>query len=172
VNLNRPEVVIRHANPADLEAVLKIFSGPKVIRGTLQLPFPSKDLWRQRLTEPERGLILLMACVEGEPVGMVGLHTRPDTPRTRHAAMGITVRDDWQGRRIGTALMKAAVDMADNWLQLIRLELNVLVDNEPAIRLYRRFQFEIEGTLRKAAFVEGRLEDVYVMGRLLERGAS
>ena len=40
-----------------------------------------------------------------------------------------------------------AVEMADHWLDLLRLELGVFVDNEPAVRLYQRFGFVIEGTL-------------------------
>jgi putative acetyltransferase len=58
------------------------------------------------------------------------------------------VRDDWQGKGVGSALMRAALDLADNWLGLRRLELNVHADNERAIALYRKFGFEIEGTHR------------------------
>jgi len=159
--------VIRHATVADVEAVVRIFSGPRAIWGTLQLPFPSPEVWRKRLSEPERGLVSLLACVDGEPVGMLGLHTHPDQPRVRHIGMlGMGVRDDWQGRGIGTALVREAVQLADQWLGLVRLELNVFVDNEPAIRLYRKFGFEVEGTLRRGALREGALHDVHVMARL------
>jgi putative acetyltransferase len=165
--------IIRHATPDDLDAIVRIFSGPKVIRGTLQLPYPSPDLWRQRLTEMERGLIALLACIDLEPIGMLGLHTRPDMPRTRHSAtIGMAVRDDWQGCGIGTALLRAATDLADNWVNLVRLELQVFTENEPAIRLYKRFGFEVEGTLRKAAFCEGKYRDVLLMARLLQSGGA
>src|SRR3712207_8890917 len=50
---------------------------------------------------------------------------------------------------------------ADNWLNVLRLELDVYVDNEPAVALYRKFDFEIEGTHRQAAFREGRYVDTY-----------
>ncbi len=53
--------------------------------------------------------------------------------------------DQWQGRGVGRALMEAAVDLADNWLSLTRLELTVFADNAPAIRLYERVGFEVEG---------------------------
>lgn len=158
---------IRHAVPADYEAVARIFSGPRAVWGTLQTPYPSPELWRRRLSEPERGLTTLVACVAGEPVGMLGIHTHPDLPRVRHAGwLGMGVRDDWQGRGIGTALMTAAVDLADRWLGLSRLELDVYPDNEPAVKLYRKFGFEVEGTARKASLREGRLVDVLKMARL------
>lgn len=62
--------------------------------------------------------------------------------------------------------MQAAVDMADKWLNLSRLELEVQVDNEAAIRLYKKFGFEIEGTLRKYTYRDGEYVDVFAMARL------
>jgi putative acetyltransferase len=76
------------------------------------------------------------------------------------------VRDDWQGKGAGTALVQAAVDLADKWLNLERLELDVYTDNEPAVRLYKKFGFVIEGTLARFAFRDGRYADVYAMARL------
>jgi putative acetyltransferase len=78
----------------------------------------------------------------------------------------MAVRDDWQGQGVGTALMQAAIDLADKWLNLTRLELEVFVDNAPAIRLYEKFGFTIEGTLVDFAFREGQFADVYIMARL------
>jgi putative acetyltransferase len=43
---------IRRAEPGDYEAVHRIFAGPKAIWGTLQLPYPSAELWRKPLAEP------------------------------------------------------------------------------------------------------------------------
>ena len=55
--------------------------------------------------------------------------------------------------------------VADNWLNLRRLELAVYVDNEPGIRLYRKFGFEIEGTRRGDAFRDGKFVDSFAMAR-------
>src|SRR5215475_2017088 len=160
-------VQIRHATPADYEAVTRIFSGPKAIWGTFQIPFTSPEVWRKRLSEPEPGLVVLLACQEGDVVGMLGLHTHPQTPRRAHAAsIGMAVRDDRQSKGVGTALMKAAVELADQWLNLTRLELNVFTDNEPAVRLYQNFGFELVGTLPHFAYRHVQLIDAYVMGRL------
>jgi putative acetyltransferase len=138
-----------------------------VFAGTLQLPYPSRELWRQRLAEPGDGTYNLVAVVEDHVVGMFGVHTFPNRPRRRHvAAIGMAVHDEWQGKGIGTALMRAGLDLADNWLNLTRLELEVYVDNEPAIHLYERFGFEHEGTLRQHAFRDGRYVDSYMMARL------
>jgi L-phenylalanine/L-methionine N-acetyltransferase len=76
------------------------------------------------------------------------------------------VRDDWQGRGVGTALMEACLDLADNWLNLSRLDLRVFVDNAPAIALYERFGFEIEGAHKRFAYRDGEYVDAHVMARL------
>jgi putative acetyltransferase len=166
-------ITVRRAEPGDYEAVSRIFSGPWAVRGTLQIPFPSAETWRQRLAEPAEGLISLLACAGDEVIGNLGLKTFPTSPRRRHAGhIGMAVRDDWHRRGAGTALMQAAVDLADKWLNLSRLELEVQVDNQGAIRLYKKFGFEIEGTLREYAFRDDAFVDVYSMARLKNRGST
>jgi putative acetyltransferase len=76
------------------------------------------------------------------------------------------VHDAHVGRGIGTRLLRAILDTADNWLDLRRNELTVFVDNAPAIALYERHGFAVEGTLRSYAFRDGAYEDVYAMARL------
>jgi putative acetyltransferase len=163
-------ITIRHTEPDDYEAVHRIFTDPSVIRGTLQLPFPSKEMWRKRLEEPPEDFFSLVACTEeGEVVGQLGLHTWPKRARRRHAgSLGMAVRADWQGQGVGTRLMEAAVDLADKWLNLRRLELEVYVDNAPAIRLYEKFGFKIEGAMVDYAFRDGEYIDTHVMGRIRE----
>jgi putative acetyltransferase len=107
--------------------------------------------------------------VDGEVVGSLGLHTYPNRPRRRHVGqIGMAVRDDWHGKGVGTALMEAAIDLADNWLNLARLELTVFVDNAPAIALYRKLGFTTEGTLANYVFRDGEYVDCFTMARLRE----
>jgi L-phenylalanine/L-methionine N-acetyltransferase len=166
------DITIRRAEANDTEALYEIFTCPKVIWGTLQLPYPSHEVWRKRLAEPEEGRYSLVALVDDRVAGHLGLSTEP-RPRRKHVGgIGMSVHDDFQGQGVGTALMEAAVDMADNWLNLLRLELTVFVDNEPAVRLYKKCGFEIEGRLRRHSFRAGNYEDVYYMARLRPEGKA
>ena len=159
-------ISIRAAEPSDCEAIQQIFLGPKVIWGTLQLPFPSAEMWRKKLAEPPEGTVRLVACLEQALVGQLDVHTFPNRPRRRHVGkIGMSVRDDRQSRGVGTALLQAAVDLADKWLNLLRLELEVYSDHEPAVRLYKRFGFATEGTLARYAYRDGQYVDVYTMAR-------
>ena len=161
------DITVRHSEPEDYKALHRIFSGPRAIAGTLQMPLPSAETWRKRLSEPPEGLYSLVACVEDEVVGEISLHTSPTRWRMRHVgSIGMAVRDDWQGKGVGTVMMEAALDLADNWLNLMRIELSVYVDNAPAIALYEKFAFEVEGTHRRFAFRKGEYVDAYSMARL------
>lgn len=84
----------------------------------------------------------------------------------------MAVRDDWHGKGAGSALMQAAVDMADRWLNLVRLELEVYTDNAPAIRLYEKFGFVKEGVHKQYAFRDGSFVDAFAMARLRAEGAA
>lgn len=163
----KEDIRIRHAEPDDYRDIHEIYSSPKASAGTLQLPYPPLEMWRQRLIETPAGTYNLVAVVGGKVVGQLGLHTYANRPRRRHAAsIGMGVHDDWQGKGIGTALLGACVEMADKWLNIKRLELEVYTDNEAAIRLYERYGFEREGTLRQYAFRNGQYVDSYLMARL------
>ncbi len=171
----RPAITIRRASVSDAEAIQATFSSPKAMAGTLQVPFPSLEKWRKWLADISPDDHVLVAEVRGEVVGNLGLHVASKSPRRRHAAgLGMSVRDDWHGRGVGTALLAAAIDLADNWLNYTRLELTVYTDNDVALALYRKFGFEIEGTLRSYAFRGGRFIDAYTMARITpsRRGAA
>jgi putative acetyltransferase len=102
-------------------------------------------------------------------VGVCGLNVN-QSPRTRHSAsLGLMINRDYQGKGIGRALLNKVVDLADNWLMLIRLELGVFTDNERAINLYKSLGFEIEGTKRCAIIRNGQYADEYMMSRIVER---
>ena len=160
-------LTIRRAEPEDCSALYEMFASPKLYANTLQLPYPSREEWRRKLAEPGDGAHNLAAVVGDKVVGMFSLHTFPHRPRRQHVGViGMSVHEDWQGKGVGTALMRAGVDLADDWLNLTRLELEVYTDNEPAVRLYERFGFEREGLLRQHAYRDGRYVDALMMARL------
>ncbi len=161
------QVTIRAVEPEDCRALQALYSQPRAQGWTMQMPYPSVAMWRQRLADVPDGLRAFVAELDGTVVGNLGIHVNGKSPRRTHAAeLGMAVHDDFHGKGVGSALMTAAIDVADNWLNLGRLELTVYVDNEPAIGLYRKFGFEIEGTLRAYAFRSGAFQDAHIMARL------
>ena len=161
------EINIRHIHAEDYIAVHQIFSSTHVINGTMRLPHQSPEYTRKRLAQSDDS-IKLAACVNDKVVGYAELITYPHIARHRHAGEinMIVVHADWQGKGVGQALMQAMTDLADNWLQLIRLSLMVWTSNETAIRLYQKFDFVIEGRLKNYVFSDGKYNDACLMGRI------
>jgi putative acetyltransferase len=135
------KIEIRSAEPSDCEAIRRIFDGPNAVAGTLQVPHASVESWRKLQLEQAPNARILVALVKGRIVGHLGLHPVARPRRAHVAAIGMAVSDRWQGRGIGGALLREAISLADNWLNILRLELTVYTDNAAGIRLYKKFGF-------------------------------
>jgi L-phenylalanine/L-methionine N-acetyltransferase len=158
-------LVIRAREPGDWREFAELLQLPKVRWGTLRLPFASKEQYRKWLESPPEGMTGIVAELDGRIVGCADV-TRDKGRRSHVGVIGISVHDDFHGRRIGSAMMAALIEVADDWLDLKCLELTVQTDNAPAIRLYRKFGFEVEGTLRANSFRGGAYVDAHVMARI------
>ncbi|MGE6982025.1 N-acetyltransferase [Kluyvera intermedia] len=159
------DIVIRHAEPKDYDAIRQIGAQPEVYHNTLQVPHPSSQMWNERLAD-QPGVKQLVACIDEQVVGHLALQI-PQRPRRSHVAdFGISVDSRWHNRGVASALMRTMIDMCDNWLRVDRIELTVFTDNAPAVALYQKHGFEIEGTGKRYALRNGEYVDAYFMARL------
>ncbi|REC95961.1 GNAT family N-acetyltransferase [Kushneria indalinina] len=165
---------IRRAEPRDAEAVAEIFNHDAVYPCTMQLPWTGIERWRAFLERGETGQhIWLCACDPQRPdraLGLIGLHPVSDSPRVAHVrTLGLSIHPEIAGQGAGGQLLRAAIDMADNWLNVTRLSLGVYSHNQRAIALYERHGFVREGLSRGVAFGHGRYLDSLEMARLHPR---
>lgn len=164
---------IRPPRPEDAEDLYAMFRDPLVARGTLQMPSQEISLTYKRLEETNPRLFRFVAEATHEDgsrtvCGMATLY-QLEHERLMHAAgLGMSVTPAYWGLRVGSRLLAALLDLADNWLNLRRVFLEVNTDNPAAIRLYENQGFKREGTLRLHTFGEGVYIDSYLMGRLRE----
>ncbi|MDF2901712.1 MAG: GCN5-related N-acetyltransferase [Phenylobacterium sp.] len=159
------DILIRASEPEDLPDITELMNQPRAVWGTMQFPFTSLANRRKRFEATSANQTLLAAVIEGKVVGTLGLH-RQEGRRAHVGVIGMAVHDAYAGRGAGTALMTAAVEQADLWLNIKRLELSVWTDNTRAIALYERFGFEREGLMRDYAFRDGAYADALSMARL------
>lgn len=160
-----PGLVIRAVRPHDAEGIALMQDLPGFRWGTLRVPHPSPEDVRGWIERKPPGDISLVAVAAAQVVGHAGLERM--VGRRAHAGrIGLGVHDAWVGKGVGTALLRAVVDQAERWLGLRRLELSVFADNMPAVALYRRFGFEVEGTHRAHALRDGRYVDTFTMARI------
>lgn len=158
------DVTIRAPVPEDVDALTEMVNMPGVRFGTMRLPYTSRTFIEKRIA-PQDGIHALIAVCEGAPVGQ-GVLVQHRGRRSHAGEIYLFVHDDHVGKGIGTALMRAMLDLADNWIGLRRIELTVNVDNERAIKLYERMGFEHEGTRRADVLRDGQLVDCHMMARL------
>jgi putative acetyltransferase len=157
---------VRPIQPDDVSALYDIFRRPEVCRTTLQLPSQEIGLTEDRVFNPPAGIHRLVAVVDEQIVGTISLKQRQNPRRSHSAGLGMMVHPNYWGQGIGTCLMESILDLADNWLNLKRIDLDVNVDNSAGIRLYKKFGFVVEGTKRYHIYGDGRWTDSYFMARL------
>ncbi len=161
---------IRRCKPTDSSELVRMMGDDTVYPNLLQAPYPSEERWRKMLEgndAPGNSDLVLVAVSDDQVIASAGLHGVGQQIRRRHvASLGISVASQAQGQGVGTALMAALTRYADNWAQLLRIELTVYTDNDRAIRLYRKFGFEEEGVRRAFALRDGVYVDALGMARL------
>ncbi|KRB61452.1 GNAT family acetyltransferase [Rhizobium sp. Root708] len=158
-------VTIRAMRASDIEPVTAMLNLPGFRHGTLRLPYQSVEETRKRFETMPQGNVSIVAEFDGVPVGDAHL-MRLQGRRSHAASIGMGVHDDFTGKGVGSALMQALVDTADNWLDIKRLELTVYTDNAAALALYTKFGFETEGQLKAFGFRDGTYVDAYTMARI------
>ncbi|WP_286235824.1 GNAT family N-acetyltransferase [Thalassotalea sediminis] len=155
---------IRRLEPSDSHDLYEIYSFSSVTENTSQVPFLNTEIVTQLFNHPEH--YTLVAEKDSKVVGHITLLLTNKVRDKHSAGLAIAVHPDTHGKGIGKALLLEAINQADNWLNLIRLELEVHSDNQAAIALYERVGFSIEGTKRLSTFKNGKYIDMQLMARI------
>ena len=158
-------IVVRHSEPRDIDAIRHIYAQPSNFASTLQLPYPSLELWQNRLGKAHESFFSLVASDDSEVLGQVGVNVFA-APRRRHAAnLGMAVSENARRKGVGSVLLSAATELCYGWLGVTRIELETYTDNIGAIGLFQKHGFVIEGTASGYALRAGALVDVHFMAR-------
>ena len=144
------EFYIRPINVGDGKGINELRRMPGVFENILGIP--SERIKRNEdlivnIDVNQHHFVAVSKLQSGEEViiGTAGLTVNANHRRRHSGSIGIMIHKDYQNKGVGTALMEAIIDVADNWLMLVRIDLTVFEDNERAIHLYKKFGFEKEG---------------------------
>ncbi len=165
--MSQTRITIRPLRLTDARDIYEIMHMPNVLWGMSVLPSTTVDAWSTMVAQwvADEHMHVFVAEISEKAIGMIRLHVR--TGRESHVGdVTLAVHDKNQRQGIGKMLMLTALDLADNWLNLVRLELAVYADNEQATRLFQQFDFAIEGRKHYDAFRGGAYIDSYMMARL------
>ncbi len=115
---------------------------------------------QQALTD--EALLRVVADAQGELAGLLGAELWHGI-----VSLGMCVAADWRGRGVGSALLERCLGWAVA-REAHKVTLQVWPHNEPAIALYERYGFAVEGRLRRHyRRASGELWDALIMGRVL-----
>jgi RimJ/RimL family protein N-acetyltransferase len=107
----------------------------------------------------------IVAEVEGKLIGELNC-MRDHWSLTGHVAfLGMDIYKDYRNQGIGSEMMRQVIEWAKE-TGVKRIELEVFARNSPAIYLYEKFGFEVEGTRRRSVFKYGEYLDTLIMGLL------
>jgi len=104
--------------------------------------------------------------VDAELVGICGLHEIDHYQQ--HAEVGIRLGKDHWGKGLGQDAVRTLVRYGFRQLNLAKISLRVLADDERAVGAYRKVGFVEEGRLRAHAWYDGARHDELVMAVLRE----
>ena len=159
---------LRPLEPDDARAAVDLCAHPAVARALGGTPLDSPHVLAQRFRAgfgpggPER----LGAFEGGALAGLVEI-ARGSRPRVAHAArLTLAVHPERRGRGVGGALLDAALETADRWMNLVRLDAEILAEDAAARRFLERRGFEVEVRRAAALVVDGALADTLTLGRI------
>jgi RimJ/RimL family protein N-acetyltransferase len=166
--------IVRSCHLEDIED-LQIFFQKGAIESTHTLVCKEREQSLSKLKEKvETALnapseIYLCVFDKGQIIG--NLHLRaisPEHPWIKHIAeFGMIVSADYWGQGIGHALLEIMEDFAKK-IGISKVEAKVRVSNERGLSLYKKNGYTIEGTRKKAAFINGQFEDEFFIAKFLQ----
>lgn len=120
------------------------------------------------VTDPADGLLRfsVVSIEDGELAGEAVLWGIDLNQRTAH--IGLSLRPAFRGRGLGRDVVRVLCDYAFTVRGLHRLQIETLADNLAMARAATANGFVLEGTLRRAAWVNGEFLDEVIFGLLAE----
>ncbi len=165
-------VILRPIEATDQPQIVAWRNQPYVLAGLFSYrptSLAEQERWfASYLGREDEILFIIELKQDRTAIGTVGL-TKIDF-RNRKAELGrlLIGNRDYLGQGYATEAVLLLLGYAFDELNLHRVYLEVIADNEPAIRVYTRCHFSVEGRCRDAHFSGGRFHDVLIMAILEE----
>ncbi len=161
---------IRQAQASDANDIIKGINDICVEGGAFYVTnFIPSEKWLSKLCHPETmpDDLLLIANWRGQFAGAVNLFRGEAHTLHRHVAdLGLFVLRPYRHQGVGTKLMEKTLGWATK-RDLEKITLSVFANNQPAIHLYQRFGFKLEGCLERQIKTDYEYIDLWLMSYTL-----
>lgn len=153
----------------DLDQLLPWINDPETVR--YNAPFspvhePAHKNWFERISQDAARVVFGIRTLDDAAlIGVVQLVDIHPVHRCAELVIRIGTEVD-RGRGVGSEAVRLATRFAFRDRNLQRVFLRVFTDNRRAVRAYEKAGFEVEGHLKRAAFIDGSWRDEFVMACL------
>jgi len=168
------KVKIREAIPADAEELIayvhRISNEPgihlELSPGDFTMTVDEEQEFLRRCAESENSLFLI-AKVDDKIIGALTC-SGSNRKKIRHVtSLGVSIAKEYRDQGIGHQMMARAIEWAKATGVVTRIQLSVFESNKPAIHLYKKLGFVVEGQRRNSIYRDGEYQDTLVMALLL-----
>ena len=163
-------MIIRWAEPEDLERIVEIFNY-EVLNGTSSFSIYPKTMEERRewFEEHNRDTHpLIVAEKEGKVIGYASLSSyRSNDAYDSSVELSIYVDRDYRGQRVGKSLMEHLLKLARENGGIHAVLSVITGDNEVSMRLHEKFGFECCGVTREVGKKFGRYLDTAIYELIL-----
>ncbi|MBT9174947.1 MAG: Spermidine N(1)-acetyltransferase [candidate division WS2 bacterium] len=133
------------------------------IRENLALRFPVDE---NEISERIKKGVYFTILYDSEKVGYIAL--KDLNQLNQRAYLEVVITEGCRNQGLGTDAIKTVLKYAFQELNLHKVLLEVYDFNEPALEVYKKIGFVLEGRLRKNSFKRGQFHDLLIMGILRE----
>jgi ribosomal protein S18 acetylase RimI-like enzyme len=167
---NTNQIQIRLIAEKDIKsfhACLDAVSRERKFLGFVQAPSLEKTQeWL--ISGMKEGEIRFIALDGSRVVGWCDIEISQNEGFTHAGRLGMGILKEYRGRGLGSRLLEETLSVARS-RGLERVGLDGFASNTPAIKLYEKFNFQIEGRKRKARKIDEAYDDIIVMAILFEK---
>lgn len=104
----------------------------------------------------------------GEMIAHIDLRSR-DEPSTSHRALlGMGMNTEYRGKGIGSRLVEFVLQWANKLPEIQWIDLQVMSNNVPGVKLYQKMGFELQGEYKEMFFIDGAYFDYLSMSKRVE----
>ena len=148
-----------------LKSILTDGAGMVTEEDELMPGLKEEEAWIESLKNHPHEILLVVEA-DGGIRGNLDFHVGGRRRLSHRGVLGMAVAPGWRGNGVGEILMQTLLDWVETIPEIHKVSLAVLASNLPAIRLYGKFGFQVEGRRQhEIKMPDGSFEDDILMYR-------
>jgi len=157
---------LRALKESDSESLYNWVNDPEIVRYTYFYhpvsEMEHKSCFSSLPLQKDQILFGIETIEENKLIGTCGFHDINHICRKAELIIKISDKNEW-GKGYGKDALQILIDFGFSDLNLRRIWLRVLADNDRAIKLYQNAGFITEGLLKEDHYIQGEYKDVIIM---------